>query len=134
MAFVHLNYKHAIRCKTHDVCVPESPSLLLLILQIHWMCVTQVSAGGSLANSIVGVARMGLANSYLTHSGPLRIGMLSVAGSDAQVICCIFLFEHCPFKCGRPAPKIVHMEYSTLDVSRLAGCLCHDPLSSYLSL
>ncbi len=45
----------------------------------------QVSAGGSLSNSIVGVARLGMANSSLTDSGPLRIGMLSVAGSDAQV-------------------------------------------------
>ena len=45
----------------------------------------QVSAGGSLANSIVGVARLGLAKAWLTNSGPLRMGMLSVAGSDAQV-------------------------------------------------
>ena len=30
---------------------------------------------------------MGVANSCLTNSGPLRIGMLSVAGSDAQVGC-----------------------------------------------
>ena len=45
----------------------------------------QVSAGGSLANSIVGVARLGMANTCRTNSGSLRIGMLSVAGSDAQV-------------------------------------------------
>ena len=47
----------------------------------------QVSAGGSLSNSIVGVARLGMANSCLTSNGPLRIAMLSVAGSDAQVGC-----------------------------------------------
>lgn len=76
-----------------SVCLktPPPPLSLLLILQIYWMCVTQVSAGGSLANSIIGVARMGLANSYLTSSGPLRIGMLSVAGSDAQVTCWFFI-------------------------------------------
>ena len=49
------------------------------------MLPTQVSAGGSLANSIVGVARLGLASTGATQSSPLRVGMLSVAGSDAQV-------------------------------------------------
>ncbi len=47
----------------------------------------QVSAGGSLANSIVGVARLGLASTGATQTSPLRVGMLSVAGSDAQVRC-----------------------------------------------
>lgn len=45
----------------------------------------QVSAGGSLSNTLVALARLGCAEDELRASGALRIGMAAVAGSDPQV-------------------------------------------------
>lgn len=47
--------------------------------------VTQVSAGGSLANTMMALARLGLADHKLRGHSPPRIGMLSVSGNDLQV-------------------------------------------------
>jgi hypothetical protein len=44
-----------------------------------------VSAGGSLSNTLVALARLGAADDALRASGALRIGMAAVAGSDPQV-------------------------------------------------
>jgi len=45
----------------------------------------QVAAGGSLSNTLVALARLGAADDALRASGPLRVGMAAVAGSDPQV-------------------------------------------------
>ncbi|KAK9831302.1 hypothetical protein WJX81_000167 [Elliptochloris bilobata] len=44
----------------------------------------QVSAGGSLSNTLVALARLGSAEDELRASGALRIGMAAVAGGDPQ--------------------------------------------------
>ena len=48
------------------------------------MCM-QVSAGGSLSNSLVALAHLGLADHKRRGGAPLRVGMLSVCGDDALV-------------------------------------------------
>ncbi len=45
----------------------------------------QVSAGGSLSNSLVALARLGIAGHNRRGGEPLRVGMLSVCGDDALV-------------------------------------------------
>lgn len=45
----------------------------------------QVSAGGSLANTLVATSRLGLADHMNRGGGLPRIGMLSVSGDDLQV-------------------------------------------------
>ena len=44
-----------------------------------------MSAGGSLSNTLVALARLGRAEDELRASGALRVGMAAVAGSDPQV-------------------------------------------------
>ena len=44
-----------------------------------------MSAGGSLSNTLVALARLGQAEDELRASGALRVGMAAVAGSDPQV-------------------------------------------------
>lgn len=46
----------------------------------------KVSAGGSLSNTLVALARLGRAEDKLRASGALRIGMAAVAGCDPQVV------------------------------------------------
>ena len=43
----------------------------------------QISAGGSLSNTLVALSRLGIAEQRLHGSGQLRVGMAGVVGADA---------------------------------------------------
>ena len=47
----------------------------------------QVSAGGSLANTLVATSHLSVADHQCRGGGLPRIGMLSVSGNDLQVQC-----------------------------------------------